>query len=345
MAKPERDAFRARLRRSPAFEDLGSMDRQLTTDVPTLLEIHRKRAESDRLAVVQLNGKRLLGNQLSFEGRSRCMRVVAAFMGGEVPWHAVIVTSGRAKPGGLSEAQAFKNELVSQFTDLGWPMMADSIVLEDKAGNTFDNVRFTIKLIKRLFGRDQPEAWFVATSDYHYARQEITHRIVPEKSELRLLHETFPHAAVKPLNAPYPFRRHPDFERRWLAEVYLATQLFAPLQANLWALAEGLIAPEETPAPPAREDAVAVFQDGLRRLELLARGHGLRPGSGYAQQVDLVLDNLRRAGEALGSVLERIWVLNEPGAAALPAQWEGLARDLGRHTEAIRWPSDPEAII
>ncbi len=60
-------------------------------DAPAIMEQALNIVQQEDLIVIQVNGKRLLGNTLSFEGRARCMRVVYAFISGEVPENSINV--------------------------------------------------------------------------------------------------------------------------------------------------------------------------------------------------------------------------------------------------------------
>lgn len=82
----------------------------------------------------------------------------AAELLAEHPENPVIVTGGQTREDCPSEAAAMKDAL----TDMG---VGNEIILEEEAGNTLQNVKYTAEMIREWGGTA-----IVVTSDPHYLR-------------------------------------------------------------------------------------------------------------------------------------------------------------------------------
>ena len=74
-----------------------------------------------------------------------------------------VPTGGQGKNEVVSEAEAMKNYLVSQ------GISEDSIIMEDKATNTYENFKYSVALIKETSGMKAPKIAF-STTNYHVFR-------------------------------------------------------------------------------------------------------------------------------------------------------------------------------
>jgi hypothetical protein len=164
------------------------------------------------------------------------MRVAEALATGELPWDATIIATGAdTMKAGKSEAEAFRTEIIKDLEEYGEVFPMRGILLEETATNTFENAEKCARMVRDLVtefeedpnnGKPPPYLLIIATTDWHYERQELTNSIVPEASEFFLWREQFPAIDVRPLKAAYPpwYSRQP--QTRWLARAHVATHFF-----------------------------------------------------------------------------------------------------------------------
>lgn len=217
--------------------------------IPSMSEALSAFKSYRRSVIIQLNGKQLNNDQITEDGLWRCLRVAYALAGGEIPadntW--IFCTGGKGK-GQRSEGEAFRHQLITFLNSFGFSFLDDRIRVEGEAKYTHENAAKVADLVwDSVYGNvpqekriPPPGDVYIATTDWHYDRQEITHTIVPERSEFGLWHRRFPGIlSIRSLKAPYPPWRSGNRQIQWMSRLHVATHGFTPLEVLLQAIVEG----------------------------------------------------------------------------------------------------------
>lgn len=238
--------------------------------------IYKSYLDAKQVTVVVVNGNYPLGGQLTPTGIIRCLTLAMAFLDGKFPPNTWFIFSGKRHDGHQkSEAQLMYEKTDEFLRDFIRALPADRVLLEEQAGNTDDNARFSSALIQEEIEKKHglyPKVIRPATNRPHFFRQEVTSAVIPQRGEWRHYMRKWPEASLVPLEAPDPWESDNDPNKRVLNSIHQATHYaFTPLIVNLYYVKD-LLNPDQGDEgidPETQEEGIArVIEDALMFMHI-----------------------------------------------------------------------------